>query len=180
MHGHTSANLMLASGCLTQLAVYRDGDVVYLDRVETSSTSRTLRPVGMRVPAHTTALGKALLAALPEAEREAFLRRTTLAGRTPNTLTDAGVLRRHLQTVREQGYAVDREEAALGVWCVAAAIWDYSARVVAAVSVSMNEHPSPERIEQLALLVTDYARRISREAGYRPEGADTVMDMVAR
>jgi DNA-binding IclR family transcriptional regulator len=89
-------------------------------------------------------------------------------------------LKQQLQLVRERGYAVDMEEATLGVWCVAAPVRDYTGRTVAAMSVSMNERPSPERIEQWALLVTDCARRISQEAGYRPESADAVMDLVVR
>lgn len=173
-------DLMLATGCLAQLAVYRDGDIVYVDRVETPTTSRRLVPMGMRVPAHTTALGKALLAALPQVELEGFLGRAPLETRTPNTLTDARGLKSHLQLVCERGYAVDMEEAALGRWCVAAPIRDYSARAVAAVSVSLNERPLPEQIEQLALQVTDCARRISQEAGYRPESVNAVLDLMVR
>ncbi len=161
--------LMTASNCVAHLAVYRDTDVVYIDRVDTPNTAAVWVPVGDRAPAHCTALGKALLASMPDVELEDYLARASLVRRTPQTLTDPDLLRAHLRVVREQGYATDIQEATLGVWCVASPIHDYTGRAIAAVSVSMRSEPSPQRLEQLIPLVMDTALKVSKEVGYQPQ-----------
>jgi len=172
-------DLMVATGCVAHLAVYRSGDVVYIDRVDTPETiGRHMPSAGRRVPAHTTALGKVLLASLPEPDLDEFLATTSLSAATLNTLTDPILLKQRLLTVRMRGYALDREEATLGVWCVASPVRDHTGRTVAAASVSMYERPSPDRVQELIGIVGERAGRISLSIGYPEAATGDIMELV--
>src|SRR3989440_104685 len=96
-------------------------DVVYLTTRESQHYLRPMSRVGRRLPAHTTSLGKSLLAERTDEEVRALLP-ATLSGLTPNTLVDHAELARDLAATRERGYAVDREENVLGVCCFGAAL----------------------------------------------------------
>ena len=109
-----------------QLATLDDGlDVVYLARRDGSAPVKLASDIGRRLPATCTAMGKAMLAALPAEEVE---HRLAAIDRLP-TLTDRSIsakrdLRAELARVRERGYAVDDEETAQGVFCVAINLTD--------------------------------------------------------
>jgi len=96
-------------------------DVVYLAKRESVHPLRLFSAIGRRLPAHATALGKALLAQLDE-DRLAALLPTPLPRLTPHTLTDPDALRADLAAVRAAGYAVDREENSEGIICIAVAV----------------------------------------------------------
>ena len=96
-------------------------DVVYLAKRESVHPLRLFSAIGRRLPAHATALGKALLAQLDE-ERLATLLPNPLPRLTPHTLTDPDALRADLAATRAAGYAVDREENSEGIICVAVAV----------------------------------------------------------
>jgi DNA-binding IclR family transcriptional regulator len=112
------------------LAIRADDRVLYLDKVETDLPLRVDRPVGTLSPLHCTALGKIFLA-----YGEAPLPRS-LAAFTMRTAVDLGALRAALKAIVERGYAVDDEEFALGIRCVAAPLRDGTGRVVAAIGIS--------------------------------------------
>ncbi|MET7419431.1 IclR family transcriptional regulator [Dactylosporangium sp. NPDC005555] len=113
-----------------------DGDrIVYLAKRDSTHRLRLFSAVGRRLPAHATALGKALLAQHTDADVEAMLS-WPLERLTPGTLTDRGDLRRALAAVRETGYAVDREENAEGIMCFAMAV-PLTTPATDAVSVSV-------------------------------------------
>lgn len=94
-------------------------EVVYLDRVETAAPLRFYLHPGSRVPVHCSASGKLLLAQMKPAQRRRLLEHVPLDAYTPGTITDAAALERELEQVREQGYALDREEFLPGLLCVA-------------------------------------------------------------
>ncbi|MDX6610780.1 MAG: IclR family transcriptional regulator, acetate operon repressor [Solirubrobacterales bacterium] len=129
------ARLVEVSGETANLAVLEGDHVVYVAQVPSAHRLRMFAEVGRRVSAHSTAVGKVLLAGLPDAEVEALVARTGLAGRTARTLTTSGRLLAELGTVRRQGWAVDDEEEEPGVRCLAVPVVDGS-RTVAAMSVS--------------------------------------------
>ena len=116
--------LMELSGECVHLAVPAQGKVLYIDQVESPATLRVNAQVGTLNPLHCTALGKALLAfgdlELPP----------TLESFTLHTLTDPGRLRKNLEQVRTQGYAVDDEEFDIGVRCIAVPVFDFRGKVV--------------------------------------------------
>jgi DNA-binding IclR family transcriptional regulator len=96
-------------------------DIVYLAKRESSHHLRMFSAIGRRLPAYATALGKALLAALPDDQLAEHLPET-LTALTPHTLTDLDALRRDLDRTRRRGYAVDHEESTEGLGCIAVTI----------------------------------------------------------
>jgi DNA-binding IclR family transcriptional regulator len=112
------------------LAIRADDRVLYLDKVDTDLPLRVDRPVGTLSPLHCTALGKVFLA-----YGEAPLPRS-LAGYTTRTPVDLDTLRAALKQIVAIGYAVDDEEFAPGIRCVAAPLRDGIGRVVAAIGIS--------------------------------------------
>lgn len=95
------------------------GEVLYLDRVETSEALRFYLHPGSRVPVHCSASGKLFLAQMPPAQRRRLLGEIPLKAFTDNTLTDLSSLEKEIDTVREQGYAFDDEEFLSGLLCIA-------------------------------------------------------------
>lgn len=101
-----------------------DGDqVVYLAKRDTAHQVRIISSIGTRLPAHATALGKALLAARDDEAVHGLLG-PSLAALTPRTLVDPAALVADLAAARERGYAVDDEEAAEGLRCFAVVVPD--------------------------------------------------------
>jgi DNA-binding IclR family transcriptional regulator len=95
---------------------------------------------GVRLPAHTSAIGKALLASLDTGEARRRLDGAVLTRLTANTIGDVPTLLDELERVRRQGYSLDNEEFAIGLRCVAMPVLDAQDKTVAAMSVSM---PTP-------------------------------------
>ena len=118
------------------LGVLEGGEVLYLAKEESSQTIRMISYVGKRAPLHCTALGKVLLAYLSAEERKKILGEKVLPRLTENTITDKRELEKELGKVREQGFALDREENEKDVRCVATPIRNYQGEVIAAISIS--------------------------------------------
>jgi len=154
------------TGETVHVGVLSDGESVCVQAVEGTRMVRMHAFVGKRTPAHASALGKMLLAHLPEAELEAQLAGRTLHRFTPNTITDPTALRRALEKIRRQGWVIDNEEMESGLRCVGAAVSDHTGRVCAAVAVSAPAtRMEPERVQELIPLVQATAQRISQALG---------------
>lgn len=151
------------------LAILDQGEVVYVDQVESSSMiiARMFARIGSRGPAHCTASGKVLLAGLSDDQLSALLERP-LEKFTSETITDAATLRKEIEKIREQGYALDLGERDEGVRCVAAPVRNYDGKVVAAISISgpatrLGNH---HLLHEILPLVVKEAQEISTELGY--------------
>lgn len=147
-------------------------EVVYIDKVELDHNPSGLRMasrIGLRNPAHSSAVGKVLLSHLSEEALNQFLRGKGLSKRTENTITDAAQLKEHLKMVRNQGYAIDDEENEKGVRCVGAPIYDEAGNVVAAISISGPAFRVTRKVahEILKKEVMETALKISLRLGYR-------------
>ena len=118
------------------LAIRDGSEVVYIEVVHGQSEIGVQSSVGVRQPAHCSALGKVLLAWLSADERKASVYPHPLVRMTSHTITTERELEAHLAGVRENGYAMDNEERAEGIRCVATPIWDRTGRVAAALSIS--------------------------------------------
>jgi DNA-binding IclR family transcriptional regulator len=123
------------TGETVHLGVLEAGQVVYVEKLESPGPLRMASMVGRIVPAHSTALGKAMLAYLPGAGG-ADRGEARLVRRTPNTITDPARLFQELAAIRARGYSIDNVENEEGIRCVGAAIFDHRGRVAGAVSVS--------------------------------------------
>jgi DNA-binding IclR family transcriptional regulator len=148
----------------------RDGDeVVYVDRAEPAGDMRVAADIGTRRPLNCTAVGKVLLAFLPDLPLEALGARGAIKGPTPNALTNLPRLRKELDEVRQLGHAVDREEFMLGVGCVAAPVFDHTGTVKAAVTTTtLAVRLNAEYVAQVAGEVKATAAAISRALGFLP------------
>lgn len=109
------SSLTEATGETTTLSLLNDADVVYVAQVPSPHNLRMLTELGRRVPAASTAAGKALLALLSEDEVRELVERHPLERLTDRTIVDTDQLVDHLAAVREQGYAVEDGEHELGV-----------------------------------------------------------------
>jgi DNA-binding IclR family transcriptional regulator len=136
----TARHAILASaarriGETCNLSMPRDGEMVYLDRVETEWPLRLQLPIGTRVPLHCTASGKLFLSTLAPAARAAVLRSVPLERRGPNTLTDAKGLGAALDEIRRTQVGTDDEEFLEGMVAVAVPVTDAAGRFFAALAV---------------------------------------------
>lgn len=158
-------SLMLAAKETVHLGVLDEWEVVYIDKIESDHPFQMYSRVGRRAPLHCTALGKSLVAWEPDDWIERFLRRR-LRSYTPSTLTEPADLRRELAKIRTARYALDGEEFALGLKCVAAPLFDHSRRVVASVGIAGPAvRLSSDRLPRLATLVRESAAAASRALG---------------
>lgn len=146
------------------LAIFQDGEAVYIDKVDYITDMRLYSQIGRRIPLHCTAVGKVLLSGLPDRQLAAAAEGITYTKFTGNTITDAGALVTQVRQARSSGVAYDMQEHEDGVVCVAAPVYDYLGHVIAAVSVSGRLHDGLERARERVL---DAAGRISRKFGYR-------------
>jgi IclR family KDG regulon transcriptional repressor len=118
------------------LAVLEDGQIVYVEMLESSRPFRMTASVGSTVPLNATALGKAMGAFLADEELEALMHTCTWNRYTPHTIVSRAKWRAALEQVRKNGYAYDDEEAEAGASCVAVPILNQERRAIAGISIS--------------------------------------------
>lgn len=119
------------------MGILEDYELVYVDHVDSLDHFLRMPPqIGRRQSAHCTAQGKVLLAHLPLEEINTFLQGKSLYQFTENTITDPEELHEELATIRQIGFAMDREETEIGICCVAAPVRKPNGEVVAAISTS--------------------------------------------
>jgi IclR family transcriptional regulator, KDG regulon repressor len=156
-----------------------DGQVFYIEKIESQQSVRTACTVGSRAPAYCTAVGKAMLAELADADVNEIIRRWGLKAITPNTITTTSGLKAELRAIRGRGYAVDNEEKESGLRCVGVAVRGDSGKLLAALSVSGPAfRVTQERVPEIGTAVMRAARELSYEFGYRPEALELVRGVV--
>jgi IclR family KDG regulon transcriptional repressor len=160
------------TGETVHMVVLDQNEVVYIDKVDFAAKPRGLGMVsriGLRIPAHSCAVGKIFLAQFSQDMLTAFIEEKGLAGRTENTITEPQKLEQHLALVRKHGYAVDDEENEKGIRCVAAPVLNEKGQVVAAISISGPTIRISRKMAQETLRqqVMQTAFEISRQLGYR-------------
>lgn len=165
-----SRELSERSAETSHVAVLDGSDVVYIARTESRQKVRMVSRLGSRLPAHATAVGKALLAQLTADQlRDRFGPDTEIPRLTERTIGTYDDLAKEVQRIRELGYAIEECESNVAVCCAAAAVRDHLGRVVAAISVSVPEsrwtaHPHDHWTSLVTSAAADYSRRL----GYEP------------
>lgn len=160
--------LTAATGETANLGIRDGSTAVFLAQSESPQMMRMITRLGSRAPMHASGVGKALMAWLPDDELAQVLEERGLARITENTLHDPRMLRDHLAEIRQQGYACDREEHAIGMNCVAACIHNEHAIPLAAISVSGPvARISDTRLVELGELVRHTAQEITTQLGGR-------------
>jgi IclR family pca regulon transcriptional regulator len=127
------------------VSVLDAGEIVYVARVPTKRIMRVTIAIGTRFPAHCTSMGRVLLAGLPPADLDAVLAEAEPSRRTARTITSPAALRRELDRVRAQGWAIVDQELEEGLRSIAVPIKDRDGRVIAAANVS--SHVSRSSVE---------------------------------
>jgi IclR family acetate operon transcriptional repressor len=118
------------------LAMADQNEAVYLAQVECHQLMRAFARPGRRVPLHCSGVGKALLSAMSAPEIARILHQRGMARMTVKTINNTAALHADLAQSRQRGYAIDDEEHAVGLRCIAAVIYNEAAEGVAAISVS--------------------------------------------
>jgi DNA-binding IclR family transcriptional regulator len=151
------------------LGVLSHGDVLHVAVVPSRQPLKMATPVGEWTFAHVSALGKVLLAWGNGRVLGETLAARGLPRLTERTIVDPNALKRELDGIRSKGWAVDNEESALGLRCVAAPVRDASGHVTAALSVSAPAtRLSQSDIRQVGPAVVRVASLISERLGYQP------------
>lgn len=155
------ANLVIPNGAQATYIAQANGR-------EGRSGVQMFTQLGANVPLCCTAVGKCILAYLPEDERKQILKEENIKEYTPHTITSVLQMQDELEQVRCNGWAVDDEERELGVRCVASPVWDATDKVIAAVGISgPTGRITPDRLEGLGETVMKTAKAVSRRLGYR-------------
>ena len=158
------------SGETVNLGVLEGGEVVYIEKAESSEVLRMDLSVGRSVPAYCTALGKILLSGLREEDLRQYLEKTRMEKRTFREVPERDEFLNHLAQVRRQGYAVDHQELDVGITCIAAPIRDHTGRVKAAISVAgPSMRMTDQKLEEIRIPLVDTALAISRKLGLDDE-----------
>jgi DNA-binding IclR family transcriptional regulator len=144
---------------------------VYVEKLDSPEPLRIHSRIGAMVPLYCSAVGKVLLAYLPEAEQARLFDQLEIKRFTPNTVGNLQELQTELQKVRKTGYACDLEEHEVHIRCIAAPIWDHGGNVNASLSITGPAfRMSLARLRQLAPLMQEFGLKISRELGYADPG----------
>jgi IclR family acetate operon transcriptional repressor len=158
--------LMEEGGETANLYLEQDGEAICMAQVECRQVMRAIARPGGRVKMHCSGAGKAMLGWVPDAELTRVIRQHGLTRFTERTLDTPTRLRRDLELVRERGYAVDDEEHAVGLRCVASAVFDEHGQPVAALSLSgPGARIDEARLEELGMLIAKIAAEFSIELG---------------
>ena len=158
----------------SRLAICDDGFPVFIERVDGPGSVRFHTPLGQREMPHSSAAGKAILATMTREQVRAVCSQAGLPRRTSHTITDLASLRENLALVRSNGFALDDEEDAEGVFCLGAAFFRHDGAVAGAVSVTGIKGDLPAwRVNELGQAVRRAADRVSDILG-GPSYADRV------
>ena len=160
------AQLVSESGLTGHLAVLRHANALYVDRVASSGLIQFSSYIGMTWPAHTCAVGKALLAFLDSDEGKEQLGSIEMKEFTPETIRSKPILEKQFAKFRTLGYTWEVNEGEIGLGCVAAPVFGSRRGVVAAAGITgTTSQISRSSIPNLGRMVKKYATLMSKRLG---------------
>ncbi|MGJ5077148.1 IclR family transcriptional regulator [Bradyrhizobium oligotrophicum] len=155
------------------LAVVDDESLMVLLRLDSREIMRSLTKVGGRLAMVASGMGKAVLATYSDDDVNGIIHRQGMPRLTEKSIIRASDLFRELETIRRQGYAVDDEEARLGLRCIAAVVHDSCREPLAAISVSgLASRLTEERVPVVGGMVRDIAAELTVALGGPKPAAD--------
>jgi DNA-binding IclR family transcriptional regulator len=128
-------HLMETTGATVHMAILEQSEAVLLEKIEPPGVARATW-LGKRMDTHCTAIGKCLLAYMPEADLRRLIAEHGLPRHNENTITSVTKLRQEIAKIRACGYSIDDEEDELGFRCVGCPVFDSEGVVIAAISVA--------------------------------------------
>lgn len=160
--------LMVQSGETVNLGMADRGEIVYLAQVETQKMMRAIAGTGGRAPMHCSGIGKALLAHMNDEDRGRTLSSIQFHRETANTITSVEAFNTQIPDITDKHYAVDDEENAIGLRCVAGVIFNEFAEPMAGLSISgPTARLTDARLPALGAMVSEIADAITTEVGGR-------------
>ena len=154
------------TGHTVHFALLSGDEAVYIDKIEGRGSYHMRSRIGLAIPLHCTAIGKAILSAMSDEELRATLDRTGTDRRTDHTITDRAGLVEHLAAVRTRGFAVDNEENELHTRCIGTAVIDHRRVPLGGISLSALAFDlDRDRVGRLAPLVVSAGAAVSRAIG---------------
>lgn len=160
------------TGETANLALLQGGSLIYASILESTYALRTSAAVGETVPLHSTALGKAILSALPGDAARKMAGAEPYERLTENAPGTWDELLPHLALARERGYGIDNQETDPGATCVASTITDATGYPLGGLSISGATARLPaERIDDIAELLIKLCSELSDELKKMPSGA---------
>jgi len=178
LHGHElyrqaypeMQKLSVETGLHIFLGIRDHNELVHIASVGAEDTSDLFTPPGYRRPLYSCAMGKAIMAQLPEREVDTILANEPLKHYTPHTVTSSSMIKKEMKYIHAKGYAVIEEELVLRKASLAAPIFDRRRCVAGAISISgdLSEMNLRENEKELARKVLAVAAKISGKLGYFP------------
>jgi DNA-binding IclR family transcriptional regulator len=151
------------------LGLWNGAEILHLDKIDSSEILRIDAPLGSKTPAYCTALGKAILANLTKEAINDYMKCIRLVPHGPNTILSKKKLRNELEKTRKRGYAVDNEELAQGLRCIAAPVFDHTGQAKYSMSISCpSTRLSLGDVDDVQPKIKDMCRQLSIRMGYRP------------
>ncbi|BAL11847.1 IclR family acetate operon transcriptional repressor [Bradyrhizobium japonicum USDA 38] len=148
------------------LAVVDDEFIIVLTRMESREIMRSLTQVGGRVAMVTSGVGKAVLATYSDEDVGAVIRHHGMPRLTEKSIVRPGDLFKELEKIRKQGFALDDEEACMGLRCIAAVVYNDCAEPLAAISVSgMTSRLTDDRLPEIGQIVREVAGELTVALG---------------
>lgn len=161
------------TGYTASIAILDRTEILYVERARSYQRGQhqidlNLR-LGSRLPAYCTAMGKVLLANLPEPEQQALIANLTLTRRGPNTITTKEALRTELELVLDEGIAVNNEELTRGLVAIACPVRNAQGEVLAAIGLAAyaSTIASEDMLDQLLPHILATADDIAAGLGYQ-------------
>jgi len=155
------------TGESVHLGILDGTEVVSIEALESPLPLRTRVFIGKRASLYSSAIGKALLAFLPEEQKREIVEKLDLKPHTKNTITDRKELMKELGRIKRRGYSVDDMEDSEGVRCVGAPILNSEGVAIASISISgPATRITKDKIRKYSKLVIEASQRISKKLGY--------------
>jgi DNA-binding IclR family transcriptional regulator len=173
---HLLQELTRRTGETSHLAMLHGADVLYIDKEQPLASAASLvTEIGVRLPAHLTAVGRAILGELPAAQIKALYANTPLVNRTGRGPSSVTALLRELDEDRARGYALDAEMVTPGITCVAAPVFSYEGVPAAAIGLTfVSAQRGPKEVDEAATATREVAARLSANLGYAPRHPEAV------
>jgi len=148
-------------------AILRNNRVIVVDRIQNMNIDMLAQRIGLNLPIHTTAIGKLLLAYLPEEDQDKVLESIELVKLTDATVVDKELIKENLKVIKERGYSTDERETHKDLNGIAAPIKNATGDVVAAIHLmGEDSRISAQEFFQFASFLKEKALFISRQLGY--------------
>lgn len=153
-------------GLPVQMAILEGQEAVFIDKIESINSFRMYSQIGKRIPVYACGVGKILLMQKTNEEIREKMDTIEFEAFTSKTIKDVEALIKAIEEARKKGYAIDDEEHEDGIYCVAAPIYDYMGKIIAAISVGDTNKQFIKASNKQIELIKQTAKDISKRLGY--------------